>query len=131
MMGGGPEETQPRTLYVGNLDPQTTEEFLLMLFSQIGVVAGCKIIHEPSGDPYAFVEFNDHRSAEQALQTLNGRKIYNMVFGLFILFFFVSKYILKISNFKFIRKLKLTGLFKDNKATKKIRQVSIITIYFI
>jgi len=42
------EETQPRTLYVGNLDPQTTDEFLLLLFSQIGPVKGCKIIHEVS-----------------------------------------------------------------------------------
>lgn len=40
------DETQPRTLYVGNLDAQMTEEFLVVLFSQIGPVKGCKIIHE-------------------------------------------------------------------------------------
>lgn len=42
------DETQPRTLYVGNLDAQMTEEFLVVLFSQIGPVKGCKIIHEVS-----------------------------------------------------------------------------------
>jgi RNA recognition motif-containing protein len=50
------EETQPRTLYVGNLDPQTTEEFLLLLFSQIGPVKGCKIIHEVS--LFSFLSFH-------------------------------------------------------------------------
>jgi len=34
--------------------------------------------YQHGGLNYGFVEFNDHRSAEQALQTLNGRKIYNM-----------------------------------------------------
>lgn len=61
------EETQPRTLYVGNLDSQTTEDFLFLLFSQIGPVAGCKIIHEPNTDKYAFVEFFEHHAASAAL----------------------------------------------------------------
>ncbi|CAG8579560.1 5_t:CDS:10, partial [Acaulospora colombiana] len=34
--------------------------------------------YQHGGLNYGFVEFNDHRSAEQALQTLNGRKIFNM-----------------------------------------------------
>lgn len=46
-----------KTLYVGNLDPQITEDLILALFSQIGAVSTCKIIHEPGNDPYAFVEF--------------------------------------------------------------------------
>ena len=32
--------------YVGNLDHQMTEEFLITLFGQIGQIRGCKIIHE-------------------------------------------------------------------------------------
>ncbi|XP_076340678.1 nucleolysin TIAR-like isoform X3 [Tachypleus tridentatus] len=39
-------ESQPRTLYVGNLDPSVTEELILALFGQIGPVKGCKIIYE-------------------------------------------------------------------------------------
>ncbi|GFY02522.1 uncharacterized protein TNCV_3504021 [Trichonephila clavipes] len=39
-------ESHPRTLYVGNLDPTVTEELILALFGQIGPVKGCKIIQE-------------------------------------------------------------------------------------
>ncbi|KRZ23673.1 Nucleolysin TIAR [Trichinella pseudospiralis] len=40
------DEFNPRTLYVGNLDATISEEFLLSLFSHIGGVSKCKIIHE-------------------------------------------------------------------------------------
>ncbi|CAL8104667.1 unnamed protein product, partial [Orchesella dallaii] len=70
------DETQPRTLYVGNLDAQMTEEFLVVLFSQIGPVKGCKIIHEPSGDPYAFIEFWEHHAAAAALAAMNKRSCF-------------------------------------------------------
>ncbi|GIX76825.1 RRM domain-containing protein [Caerostris extrusa] len=39
-------ESHPRTLYVGNLDPTVTEDLILALFGQIGPVKGCKIIQE-------------------------------------------------------------------------------------
>lgn len=65
---------QPRTLYVGNLDPQVTEELIVALFSQMGLVNGCKIIHEPGSDPYCFVEFTDHQAAATALLTMNKRQ---------------------------------------------------------
>lgn len=32
--------------YVGNLDTAVTEELLLAVFGQMGLVKGCKIIHE-------------------------------------------------------------------------------------
>lgn len=51
------ESSTAKTLYVGNLDPQVTEDLIMALFSQIGVVGNCKIIHEPGNDPYCFVEF--------------------------------------------------------------------------
>ncbi|RWS14802.1 nucleolysin TIAR-like isoform X1 [Dinothrombium tinctorium] len=68
------QQQQPRTLYVGNLDPQVTEELILALFSQMGHVSGCKIIHEPGNDPYCFVEFLDHQAAANALMTMNKRQ---------------------------------------------------------
>lgn len=65
---------QPKTLYVGNLDPSITEEFLMALFGQISPVKGCKLIHEPTADPYAFVEFNDTSGARSALLAMNKRQ---------------------------------------------------------
>lgn len=67
-------ESHPRTLYVGNLDPTVTEELILALFGQIGPVKGCKIIQEPGNDPYCFVEFTDHQAAAAALLAMNRRK---------------------------------------------------------
>uniref|UniRef100_A0A8R1E2C8 RRM domain-containing protein n=1 Tax=Caenorhabditis japonica TaxID=281687 RepID=A0A8R1E2C8_CAEJA len=70
-LGNGSDE--PRTLYVGNLDPTVSEEFISTLFNQIGTVTKTKIIFDHSNDPYAFVEFADHSQASQALQTMNKR----------------------------------------------------------
>ncbi|KAL7298280.1 hypothetical protein TKK_0008631 [Trichogramma kaykai] len=67
------EESNPRTLYVGNLDATVSEDLLCTLFSQIGMVKGCKIIREAGNDPYAFVEFNDHQCAATALAAMNKR----------------------------------------------------------
>jgi len=69
----GCDEAQPRTLYVGNLDPSVTEELILALFGSIGSCKGCKIIHEPGNDPYAFVEFSEHSAAQAALMAMNKR----------------------------------------------------------
>ncbi|XP_076308110.1 cytotoxic granule associated RNA binding protein TIA1-like isoform X2 [Tachypleus tridentatus] len=66
-------ESQPRTLYVGNLNPAVTEELILALFGQIGPVKGCKIIQETGNDPYCFVEFTDHQAAAAALLAMNKR----------------------------------------------------------
>lgn len=65
---------EPKTLYVGNLDPSVTEDFITTLFTQIGPVAKCKIIWENNAqEPYAFVEFGDHTTANQALNIMNKR----------------------------------------------------------
>lgn len=67
------DESAPRTLYVGNLSPLVSEELLITLFGQIGECKSCKIIHEPGNDPYAFIEFSDHSSANNALSAMNKR----------------------------------------------------------
>ena len=69
----GTDDGQPRTVYVGNLDPSVTEEFIATLFGQIGVVTKTKVIFDTTSDPYAFVEFADHYTATQALQAMNKR----------------------------------------------------------
>uniref|UniRef100_A0A8R1ET61 RRM domain-containing protein n=1 Tax=Caenorhabditis japonica TaxID=281687 RepID=A0A8R1ET61_CAEJA len=66
---------EPRTLWVGNLDPAINDEFLATLFNQIGMVTKTKIIFDGLNDPYAFVEFSDHQQASQALQTMNKRML--------------------------------------------------------
>jgi len=71
----GTTDGQPRTLYVGNLDPTVTEEFVATLFGQIGVVTKAKVIYDTTSDPYAFVEFADHYTATQALQAMNRRNL--------------------------------------------------------
>ncbi|TKR77308.1 hypothetical protein L596_018305 [Steinernema carpocapsae] len=71
----GSDDTQPRTLYVGNLDQSVTEEFILTLFGQIGNVTKTKVIFDGANDPYAFVEFADHYTATQALQAMNKRML--------------------------------------------------------
>ncbi|EGT49455.1 CBN-TIAR-2 protein [Caenorhabditis brenneri] len=67
----------PRTLFVGNLDPAVTDEFIATLFNQMGAVTKAKIIFDFQGlaDPYAFIEFSDHNQAAQALQSMNGRQL--------------------------------------------------------
>ncbi|CAO4365794.1 unnamed protein product [Caenorhabditis nigoni] len=74
-LGNGSDE--PRTLYVGNLDPSVSEDFIATLFNQIGSVTKTKVIHDGANDPYAFVEFSDHGQASQALQTMNKRLLHD------------------------------------------------------
>ena len=64
----------PRTLYVGNLSQSVSEELLYALLGSFGEIRGCKIIHEPGNDPYAFVEFGDTASAAAALSAMNRRQ---------------------------------------------------------
>lgn len=67
------DESNPTTLYVGNLDHSVSEELLCTLFSQIGQVKGCKVIREPGNDPYAFIDFANHQGAATALAAMNKR----------------------------------------------------------
>jgi nucleolysin TIA-1/TIAR len=68
------DESNPTTLYVGNLDQSVSEDLLCALFNQIGQVKGCKVIREPGNDPYAFVDFVNHQGAATALAAMNKRK---------------------------------------------------------
>ncbi|XP_004533644.1 nucleolysin TIAR isoform X1 [Ceratitis capitata] len=67
------DESQPKTLYVGNLDGSVSEELLIALFSQMGPVKNCKIIREPGNDPYAFIEYSTYQAATTALTAMNKR----------------------------------------------------------
>lgn len=67
------ESSSAKTLYVGNLDPQITEDLIMALFSQMGVVSNCKIIQEPGNDPYCFVEFFGNYGVSCLLVSLTDR----------------------------------------------------------
>jgi nucleolysin TIA-1/TIAR len=66
---------------VGNLSPRVTEYMLTEIFAVAGPVQHVKIIpdrnYQHGGLNYGFVEYMDMRAAETALQTLNGRKIFD------------------------------------------------------
>ncbi|KAG8922922.1 hypothetical protein FRC03_012044 [Tulasnella sp. 419] len=76
--GGPPRRAH---LYVGNLSPRVTEYMLTEIFAVAGPVQNVKIIpdrnYQHGGLNYGFVEYMDMRAAETALQTLNGRKIFD------------------------------------------------------
>jgi nucleolysin TIA-1/TIAR len=76
------EHEQKRAhLYVGNLSPRVTEYMLTEIFAVAGPVQHVKIIpdrnYQHGGLNYGFVEYIDMRAAETALQTLNGRKVFD------------------------------------------------------
>ncbi|ORZ19704.1 hypothetical protein BCR42DRAFT_371416 [Absidia repens] len=73
-------EISSNAIYVGNLDQRVTDTMLQEIFATIGVVVQVKVVkrHGPySGVNYGFVEYADRRTAEQAIQDMNGRKIFN------------------------------------------------------
>ncbi|KAK7290204.1 hypothetical protein RIF29_04453 [Crotalaria pallida] len=57
------------TIFVGNLDPNVTDEHLRQVFWQYGELVHVKI---PSGKRCGFVQFADRSCAEATLQALNG-----------------------------------------------------------
>ncbi|KAJ2823376.1 E3 ubiquitin-protein ligase pub1, partial [Coemansia erecta] len=73
------EAGSSKSLYVGNLDPQVTEQILFEVFSAVRPVMGVKIIVDKrqaqGGLNYGFVEFASHQDAEAALQNLNGCRV--------------------------------------------------------
>ncbi|CAI9092880.1 OLC1v1028238C1 [Oldenlandia corymbosa var. corymbosa] len=58
-------------VYVGNLDERVTERDLEDEFRFFGVLRSVWVARRPPG--YAFVEFDDHRDAEDAIRQLDGK----------------------------------------------------------
>ncbi|XP_058001894.1 oligouridylate-binding protein 1 isoform X1 [Hevea brasiliensis] len=63
------------SVYVGNIQPQVTEPLLLEVFSNAGSIEGFKLIRKEKSS-YGFVDYFDHRSADLAIVTLNGRHLF-------------------------------------------------------
>ncbi|VFQ95533.1 unnamed protein product [Cuscuta campestris] len=60
------------TVFVGNLDPNVTEEELRQIFSQLGEIIYVKIV---ASKACAFVQFAARASAEEAIQRMSGTMI--------------------------------------------------------
>ncbi|KAK7264490.1 hypothetical protein RJT34_32099 [Clitoria ternatea] len=68
---GAQNENDPNntTIFVGNLDPNVTDDHLRQVFGQYGELVHVKI---PAGKRCGFVQFADRSGAEEALRVLNG-----------------------------------------------------------
>ncbi|KAJ1924557.1 E3 ubiquitin-protein ligase pub1 [Tieghemiomyces parasiticus] len=70
-----------RSLYVGNLDSNITEDELREVFAPLGDVQSVKIITNRAfahgGLNYGFVEFVDHISAGRALAEIQGKELHD------------------------------------------------------
>ncbi|CAA0835908.1 Polyadenylate-binding protein RBP45B [Striga hermonthica] len=71
---GTPSEDDPSntTIFVGNLDPNITDDHLRQVFGQHGQLLHVKI---PMGKRCGFVQFADRSCAEEALRVLNGTQL--------------------------------------------------------
>ncbi|KAE8674306.1 Serine/arginine-rich splicing factor RSZ22 [Hibiscus syriacus] len=58
-------------VYVGNLDPRVSERDLEDEFRVFGVIKAVWVARRPPG--YAFIDFDDHRDAEDAIRELDGK----------------------------------------------------------
>ncbi|KAM0933806.1 putative transcription factor interactor and regulator CCHC(Zn) family [Dioscorea sansibarensis] len=58
-------------VYVGNLDPRVTERELEDEFRVFGVLRSVWVARKPPG--YAFIDFDDHRDAQDAIRELDGK----------------------------------------------------------
>jgi hypothetical protein len=71
-VGGAP------VLFIGNLNPQTTEHDLVDRFSILGRVVMCKVpCHPQTRVPkqVAYVQFDNQQSTEEALRRMNGTEL--------------------------------------------------------
>lgn len=74
------DEIFKRTLYVGNLHKNATENVLKALFAVIGNVVDIKMINDAalSTSHYCFITYETHVGAQRALAAMNGRDVYKM-----------------------------------------------------
>ncbi|KAG0503654.1 hypothetical protein HPP92_003726 [Vanilla planifolia] len=64
-----------RSVYVGNIHVQVTDDLLQEVFQSTGPVEGCKLIRKEKSS-YGFVDYFDRQSAALAIVTLNGRLLF-------------------------------------------------------
>lgn len=65
------DESNFRTLFLGNIAASVDVVQLRISFSATGLIKDCKIIRESDTDAYALVEFTNHESAKAALAAVD------------------------------------------------------------
>ncbi|XP_078691819.1 uncharacterized protein LOC144922103 [Branchiostoma floridae x Branchiostoma belcheri] len=73
------DDKEERTLWVGNLSSQTTEELLYELFLQAGPLVGVTIPKDPGtgkARSYAFIEFKHAVSVPYTIELMNGIRLH-------------------------------------------------------
>jgi len=75
----GEAEKAARSVFVGNIPYETTEEQLKSIFSEIGVVLSFRLVYDrETGKPkgYGFCEYQDQETALSAMRNLNQRELH-------------------------------------------------------
>lgn len=74
-----PSGGNSRSVFVGNIPYEATEEQLQEIFSQVGPVMSFRLVFDrDTGKPkgYGFVEYRDSQTALSAMRNLNGYEIH-------------------------------------------------------
>ena len=66
------------TLYIGGLEPRTTEAELVRLFADFGEVPSMRVVVNDDGQcrGFAYVSFSDDLAAARARVALDGRELH-------------------------------------------------------
>ncbi|EGT45576.1 hypothetical protein CAEBREN_06918 [Caenorhabditis brenneri] len=75
---GLPNERSQRSVFVGNISYDVTEDTIRAMFSKAGPVMSIKMVHDrETGKPkgYGFIEFPDIQTADTAIRVLNGHEL--------------------------------------------------------
>lgn len=76
---GSPHNNALTSLFVGNLDARVYRELLTEIFSLAGNVTQCHIVYDKAtgvSSGFGFVQYEDHDTAETAMEKFRGRSIY-------------------------------------------------------
>jgi len=75
----GEQEKAARSVFVGNIPYEATEEQLKAIFTEIGVVLSFRLVYDrETGKPkgYGFCEYSDQETAMSAMRNLNARELH-------------------------------------------------------
>merc|ERR1712106_199449 len=75
----GEQEKAARSVFVGNIPYEATEEQLKAIFTEIGVVMSFRLVYDrETGKPkgYGFCEYSDQETAMSAMRNLNARELH-------------------------------------------------------
>lgn len=78
-MSAQPNQANLTSLFVGNLDTRVYRELLIEIFSLAGRITQCHVVYDKTtglSSGFGFVQYEDHKTAESAMEKFRGRSIY-------------------------------------------------------